>query len=173
MDYVKETLQRQSAVWLALFGGSEEIDALEMEQESVAKINREPWQSETDPARTALELREEANAAKLITADGVFLGRNADEIREMTQTERELLQRGREKFLRELVFQRQAEQGEEETVRGRSSSRQEKLAAENAGWEAEVSRREGRSNLETADARAISRRFERDARRYDGGFVFY
>ncbi len=154
MNYVEQVMQRQSAAWLALFGGGSESA-----EETAAETHR---RKETERARTAETTAENGAAGG---TDGRPSGR--------TQAEQELLIRGREQLLRELAFARAAAQESEESGGARKAGRSESLAAESAHWEAEAALREGRSDLETADARAISRRFERDARRYDGGFIFY
>ncbi len=165
MDYVKETLQRQNGLWLALFGGGrEEREAAEPQQE---RLLRE--RSAADPAARRSE---DTYAGE---ERGAPLRETAESLRERAETrsERELLLRGRETVLRELAFRhgKAAEAGADQ-AQGRGQ-RAETPDAETARWEAEAALREGRNDLETADARAISRRFERDARRYDGGFVFY
>ena len=157
MDYVKETLQRQNGLWLALFGGGEKTEAAEAQQEQI--------------------LRERTLTEQMMLHSGDF---PREETREERVWERgsaraqeELLLRGRESLLRELAFRRR-EDAESDAARTESRAQKMEVAnAELARWEAEAAMREGRSDLETADARAISRRFERDARRYDGGFVFY
>lgn len=154
MNYVEQVMQRQSAAWLALFGGGSE-PAEETAEEPLRR-------KEAERARAA-ETTEERAAA----------GETEDRPAGRTQAEQELLIRGREKLLRERVFARTAAQESEESGGARSGGRSESLATEGAHWETEAALREGRSDLETADARAISRRFERDARRYDGGFIFY
>ncbi len=170
MNYVKETLQRQSGLWLAFFGGSEEIDAAEPERRKMARQERI---DEGELLRRELRMRQEADgeAPADATAEepaGEFRRENSE-----TGAQQELLLRGREKILRELAFQRTAEEEERGNGRERKAAQAEQADPETARWEAEAALREGRNDLETADARAISRRFERDARRYDGGFIFY
>lgn len=155
MNYVEQAMQRQSAAWLALFGGGSE-PAEETAEEPLRR-------KETERARMA----------ETTAAENAEAGETEDRPSGRTQAERELLIRGRETLLRELTFARAAAQESEEGGGARRAGGSESLAAEGAHWEAEAALREGRSDLETADARAISRRFERDARRYDGGFIFY
>lgn len=154
MNYVEQVMQRQSAAWLALFGG---------EREPAEETAAEPLRrKERDRARAA-------EAA----AESEETGETEERLPGRMQAEQELLIRGREKLLRELTFARTAARESEESGGAQKTGRTESLAAEGAHWETEAALREGRSDLETADARAISRRFERDARRYDGGFIFY
>ena len=160
MNYVKETLQRQNGLWLALFGGSEEIEVSAPQQEQILVRKR---------------IAEQEDAPRGRDGNGDIAGGAGRSTQEQigTRSEQELLQRGRETLLRELAF-RGKEDKEAGEDRAESSTRSaEAVDMELARWEAEAAQREGRRDLETADARAISRRFERDARRYDGGFVFY
>ncbi len=160
MDYVKETLQRQSGLWLALFGGSEDIETTESRQEQVLREKRQAEQTVFPAYNSREQVGETGMANRAAEHDG-------------TRAEEELLVRGRETLLREQAFQRPAEEESGVSRTERRVQRAEAVSAETARWEAEAALREGRHDLETADARAISRRFERDARRYDGGFVFY
>lgn len=153
MDFVNETMRRQGAAWLALFGG--ETETAEASQTAEA----------AQPPR-----RREGEVSGSEATDG---GENAAEVtspqqREQAETaQQETLHREGEQLLRALRTSKT------EGVPTASGSATEELAEESLNWEAEAAQREGRSALETADARAISRRFERDARRYDGGFQFY
>lgn len=167
MNYVEQVMQRQSAAWLALFGGGSE--SAEEAAEATEPIRRESRET-TDYRRTANGLAEDTSAD---AAESVEIGESERRPSGRTRAEEELLIRGREKLLRELAFARISTQENEESGGARKAGKSESLAAESAHWEAEAALREGRSDLETADARAISRRFERDARRYDGGFIFY
>lgn len=154
MNYIEQVMQRQNAAWLALFGGG---------SESAEETAAEPLHRKETERDRAAEM----------TAENAEAGETEERPADRTRAEQELLIRGREQLLRELSFVRTAAQESEESGGMQKAGRSESLAAESAHWETEAALREGRSNLETADARAISRRFERDARRYDGGFIFY
>jgi hypothetical protein len=160
MNYVKETLQRQNGLWLALFGGSEEIEVSAPQQEQILTQKRMAEQGTVLPIRDG-------------DADIAVGTAKSTQERIGTQSEQELLQRGRETLLRELAFRRKEDKEAGADRAGSNTRSAEAVDMELARWEAEAAQREGRRDLETADARAISRRFERDARRYDGGFVFY
>lgn len=154
MDFVNETMRRQGAAWLALFGGETET----AEASETTEAAQPPRRREREAQRSEATGGEES-AAEV----------TSPQQREQTETaQQESQRREGERLLRAL----RASKAEGEPTESGGSAR-ESLAAESLGWEAEAARREGRSALETADARAISRRFERDARRYDGGFRFY
>lgn len=187
MDYVKETLQRQSALWRALLsgGGSDMAAQEESERQSMtasAGGEEEPLlpaagngTAAASPGGAARALRETA------APEGATAGTEADAGRVTAQresgetaAEQELLRRSRERLLTEMSLPDASRTEEREAAAGKKTVWSEgTLAAETAQWQAEAALRQGRSDLETADARAISRRFERDARRYDGGFIFY
>lgn len=154
MDFVNETMRRQGAAWLALFGG--ETETAEASETTGAA---QPPRRREGEARRSEATGGEESAAEVTSPQQRAQAETAQQ---------ELLRREGEQLLRQL----RTSKAEGETAE-RGGSATESLAAESLNWEAEAARREGRSALETADARAISRRFERDARRYDGGFRFY
>lgn len=163
MDYVKETLRRQSAAWLALFGGNETASPEAAEEGGEPSALR---QAETEARAVETAARSEAAARVLQDAAA------EEPVRERLTGEGERLT-GEEEWLtrrssRAAPTWESGSGGSAAQVTGMESP-----GAESAQWEAEAALREGRGALETADARAISRRFERDARRYDGGFQFY
>ncbi|MGM9619325.1 MAG: hypothetical protein ACI3W8_05790 [Oscillospiraceae bacterium] len=187
MDYVKETLQRQSALWRALLsgGGSGMTAEEDAERQSVTA----PAGEEEDFFSTAgngAAAETMGSAARTLSAMAAApevtpMGAETDTGEAAAQresgesaAEQELLRRSRERLLTEMSLPDASETVEgAEAANRKTAWSGEALAAETAQWQAEAALRQGRGDLETADARAISRRFERDARRYDGGFIFY
>lgn len=172
MDYVKETLQRQSAAWLALFGGSRMASPETVEEggESSSARQTETGERSAERAAGSVFTVTAQEATERLTRDEMVKRSAWDAWTETPVQERQLRDRER---LTQLV--KRAATAWENTGADKAAKavEGESLAPESARWEAEAALREGRSDLETADARAISRRFERDARRYDGGFIFY
>lgn len=171
MDYVKETLERQNAVWTALFVGSEEIEQWEQDvpgRESwIRQDNQGVWKQAAEQEETLHA--GEKTAAEWSPLTDEFLTNN-EGLRELER----VLNREEARLLREAARQRRMERAEQISAQEKEAAeRKTALLEEAARWERENSKELTLGAVGVTDAQEISRRFERDARRYDGGFIFY
>lgn len=168
MDYLNRVLGRQRALWNAVLTGGGET-AAEAEKDAgeaaaaaeaqAAARRRFPPESTEIPAPEAAE--ENAGAA-LVRLPG--LGGAETDAALLRQLTAAALARAPE-----TLAAGSRDGGGTETKYGSKPAPEAAGAAADQREEPILLRRED----ESAEAQALSRRLERDARRYDGGFIFY
>lgn len=178
MDYVSETMQRQTMLWRGLFGTERGGEEAKRERERRGgSVSREREEVRRENVRERMTLRRERRVAQ---SQGAGESEREGERAEAAMTaEGERAERWEENALRRGDIGAAEPSGVRQDGSGERTMSTPAWRRGDGGDAAGESvtllrqRTSARHAADTAQARELSRQFERDARRYDGGFIFY